>query len=203
MCTSDMHNRVFCTSISGLDMKSEQPANWDALTNSMYEHLLRMAENKMRHEDSGHTLQATALVHEVYMKLESDGRVDPANRRQFFNAAANAMRQVLIDHAKIRKAAKRGGRDARKHKPLGDVDIAVGDEGETDPDKVLALNAALDDFAKVRPRAAEVVKLRYFAGLTEPEVAEALDISESTVKADFRFARAWLAPAIEKRLHTD
>jgi RNA polymerase sigma-70 factor, ECF subfamily len=153
----------------------------------VYEQLRAIAQRRMREERAGHTLQATALVHEAFCKLVGGGE-GPGweSRAHFFRVAAEAMRRILIDHARKRKSAKRGGGAAPI--PLSVVDLAA----EHDPAQILALNEALETLEAEDARAAEVVKLRFFAGLSVEETAEAMGISERTAMREWAFARARL-----------
>jgi len=162
----------------------------DLLLDVVYDRLRRMAGARMRSQRPGHTLQPTALVHEAWMKL-ARGSVDWQNRNHFLAVAARAMRQILINHAEKRSAQKRGG---GAHRVTFD-DLAVHVEA---PDvDLLALDRALDELAEVDERLAQVVELRYFAGLSVEETAEVLDVSPATVKRDWAYARAWLLERIE------
>lgn len=152
----------------------------------VYDQLKAIAGARMRGERAGHTLQATALVHEAYLKLVGDREVSWQNRAHFFAAAAEAMRRILIDHARKRKSEKRGGGAARA--PLSVVDLAV----ESDPDQILALEEALTRLQGEDPRAAEIVNLRFFAGLSVDETTEATGLSRRTVMREWAFARARL-----------
>jgi RNA polymerase sigma factor (TIGR02999 family) len=154
---------------------------------AIYGELRRMAKGMMRQERPDHTLQPTALVNETLLRLLSGHvLVDAPNRRYLFAAAAQAMRQVLVDHARRRRATKRPGRRARV--PLDRV-LAFFDERGID---VIALHEALERLAQTHTRQAQVVELRFFGGLSMPEVAEAVGVSTTTVESDWRFARAWL-----------
>jgi RNA polymerase sigma factor (TIGR02999 family) len=152
----------------------------------VYDELRRLAAHRLAGERREHTLQPTALVHEAWLKLAgADDRVW-RGRQHFFAAAAEAMRRILVDRARRRLAAKRGAGAER-------VDAAEMDIPAPDPDdRVLAVNEALERFAAVDPRKAELVKLRYFAGLTFEEAAELLDIAVPTAKQWWAYARAWL-----------
>ena len=157
----------------------------------VYDELRRLAAEKMARERAGHTLGATALVHEAYLRLAGDagqGQDRPwaGGRRHFFAAAAEAMRRILVENARRRSAAKRGGGQVRV-----DLDAIELPDREASDD-VLALSEALDRFAAVDPQAAELVKLRYFAGLTLPEAAAAMSTSSRTVDRLWAYARAWL-----------
>lgn len=158
----------------------------------VYEQLRQLAASRMAGEAPGHTLQPTALVHEAWLRLGGDQQPAWRNRAHFFAAAAEAMRRILIDSARRRLTQRRGGR--LEHVPLDEVDLAAA----TDDTHVLAVNDALEKFAFVDPRKAELVKLRYFAGLTLPEVALALDISQPTAERWWAYARAWLSDELRR-----
>ena len=158
---------------------------YERLYQAVYAELRRVARANLRRESPGHTLQPTALVNEAYLRLGSGSTFE--NRRHFFAAAAEAMRRILVDHARKRGAGKRGGGLDRV--TLSGVDVAA--EGELID--VLAVDAALTELAAARPRLAELVKLRCFAGLSLEEAAEAIEVSPATAKRDWAFARAWLA----------
>ena len=152
----------------------------------VYEELKRLAAIRMKSERRDHTLQPTALVHEVYLKLAMGAPVDWQNRAHFFAVAAQHMRRIIVDHARAATAGKRGG---------GKQSVALDDfMGTTLPpdESMLALDEALDQLKEIDERAARVVELRFFGGLTEREVAEVLDIGVTTLKRDWEFARAWL-----------
>ena len=141
----------------------------------------------MANEAAGHTLQPTALVHEAWLRMvDHDGQAQFANRAHFFGAAAEAMRRILIDRARRKRAAKHGGGQERMD--IAEMEIA----GELKEDQLLAMNDALDKLAVTDEGKAELVKLRYFAGLTIGEAALVLGISEPTAKRYWTFARAWL-----------
>lgn len=157
----------------------------------VYDQLRRIAQERMKGERVGHTLEATALVHEAFLKLMGDEHASWENRAHFYGAAAQAMRRILIDHARKRHADKRGGGRARV--PLSVVDLAE----ETDPDQILALDEALEALERTDPRAASVVRLRFYAGLDVTETAKVLGLSERTVMRDWSYARAILFRQIE------
>jgi RNA polymerase sigma factor (TIGR02999 family) len=140
----------------------------------------------MREERAAHTLQATALVHEAYMRLVGDANISWQSRGHFFRAAAEAMRRILIDHARKRKAQKRGG--GRIGLPISVVDLAE----DNDPAQVLALDEALKTLEAEDERAAVIVQLRFFAGLSVDETADATGLSRRTVLREWAFARARL-----------
>jgi RNA polymerase sigma factor (TIGR02999 family) len=153
----------------------------------LYEELRRLAAQKLGQEKPGQTLQATALVHEAYLRLVDVGKVQHWNSKgHFFAAAAEAMRRILVENFRRKRQHKRGG--GRRRLALDDVAVVASQPS----DDVLALNEAVDRLAKSDPTAAEVVKLRYFAGLSMPEVAAALRLSLRTAERHWTFARAWL-----------
>ncbi len=160
----------------------------DEILPLVYEELRRMARQKMAHERPGQTLQPTALVHEAWLRLGADAPPTWKSRGHFFGAAAEAMRRILVERARRRSRMKHGGGLAPVD--LDDLDVAI--DGQTD-DRLLAVNEALEKFAAVEPRKALLVKLRYFAGLTFEETAEALDIAVPTAKEWSAYARAWLS----------
>lgn len=164
----------------------ERPESTDELLGVVYQQLRQIAQNRMNDERSDHTLQATALVHEVFIKLVGEQEISWQNRGHFFSAAAQAMRRILIDHARKNNANKRGG--DYKRVPMSVVDLAANN----DPDQILALDEALENLEQDDPRAASIVRLRFYAGLDVTETAEALRLSERTVMRDWAFARAKL-----------
>lgn len=157
----------------------------------VYQELRALAESYMRHEGPGHTLQPTALVHEVFLRLVDADRIEWQGRAQFLALAAQQIRRVLIDHARRRNAGKRGGGVA-KTRIEADEAIASGEQVD-----LLQLNEALEALGQRSPRQANVVELRFFGGLSVPEIAHVLEISERTVKEDWRVARAWLRQSLE------
>jgi RNA polymerase sigma factor (TIGR02999 family) len=158
----------------------------DHLIPLLYEELKRVAHRQLRLEAPGQTLRTTELVHEAYLRLVDQAQVSRRGRAYFFAAAARAMRQVLIDRARRRCAAKRGG---------GQLDVGI-DQATIAVDefagRLVDLDAALEELAKLSPRQARVVECRYFGGLSVEETAQALEISARTVKYDWALARAWL-----------
>jgi len=152
----------------------------------VYEELRKLAAVRMHGERSDHTLQATALVHEAYARLATGHNPPWANRAHFFHAAAEAMRRILIEHARARNGPKRGG--DRKRLPVDVLDLAE----ESDSEQILALEEAIARLEEQDPGAAKVVRLRFYAGLSVEETAEALDTSPRSVKRDWAFARAFL-----------
>jgi RNA polymerase sigma factor (TIGR02999 family) len=160
----------------------------------VYDELRRLATSKLAHEAPGHTLQPTALVHEAWLRLVGDHQ-SPSfkDRTHFFRASAEAMRRILIDRARRKKTQRHGGTYQRIEFDLGDLGIAA----PSADDRLLALSEALDNFAVEHPVQADLVKLRYFGGLTNEEVSEVLGVSLSTVKNYWAFSRAWLLNQIE------
>lgn len=166
------------------------PAADAALIAAVYDELRVMAAGMMRRESSGHTLQPTALVNEACLRLiGNDARWE--NRRHFFGAAAQAMRRVLVDHARRRDANKRGGEWVRI--TMEGVDFPQPGDGLD----VLALDDLLNSLGELDPRMAKMVELRFFTGLSIEQTAEVLDVSPATVKRDWQFARAWLQERLE------
>ena len=161
----------------------------DALIEAVYGELRHLAGAHLRRERSGHTLSATALVHEAWVRL-ADQQQPWQGRAHFFGAASQAMRRILIDYARARTAGKRKGERVS-------LTLAEG-ELKTTPsfDELLAIDTALTELAQVNDRLVRVVECRYFGGLTIPETAEALGVSHTTVSEDWRFARAWLHRAL-------
>jgi len=153
----------------------------------VYEHLRNLARAQMAREKQGHTLQPTALVHEAYLRLVGDGDVKWNSRAHFFGAAAQAMRRILVEAARTRKQAKRGG--GRERVEMNDDVASVPDPNNIDH---IALDDALSKLEDVDKRKADVVMLRYFAGLGVDETAAALNVSTATVKNDWAYAKAWL-----------
>lgn len=154
----------------------------------VYEELRRLAGQKMANEAAGHTLQATALVHEAWLRLGGSDAPTFQNRAHFFGAAAEAMRRILIEHARRRLAAKRGA-----GVEVADLDGLEISSPVADDDQLLAVNEALEKFSAIDPRKAELVKLRYFVGLNFEEAAAALGIAVPTAKQWWAYARSWLA----------
>jgi RNA polymerase sigma factor (TIGR02999 family) len=167
----------------------------DDLLPLIYEELKGVARAQLAGEQTGHTLGATALVHEAYMNLARRTQLQPEDRTHFLNVAAQTMRRVLIDHARARKRAKRGSGEVPIQ--LEEIHAAMTDESA---DELVALDEALDRLALVNVRAAEVVERRFFAGLTLEETAEVLGVSLKTVQRDWLVARAWLRKEIDHDL---
>lgn len=165
----------------------------ERLLELVYGQLRAIAQQRMADERRGHTLQATALVHEAYVRLLGRDGVEWAGRGHFFRAAAEAMRKILIDHARARNADKRGG----GRKALSIVNVADLAEDE-DPAGFLALDEAMVRLEGADEQAAEVVRLRFYAGLSVEETADALGVSPRTVRRDWAFARAWLRETLQR-----
>jgi RNA polymerase sigma factor (TIGR02999 family) len=169
------------------------PETMDRLLPIVYGELRRMAHRQLGGERGGHTLSTTAVVHEAYLRLADQREVQWENRAQFFALAARTMRRILIDYARRYGAARRGGPD---RSPIdldaleraGESALAVGERAES----LLALDEALERLSAMDPRLGRVVECRFFAGLTEPETAEALGVSPRTVARDWLLARGWL-----------
>jgi RNA polymerase sigma factor (TIGR02999 family) len=164
-----------------------EPLAAEELFPLVYDELRKLAAQKLAHEQPGQTMDGTGLVHEAYLRLVGPGRFN--GRRHFFAAAAEAMRRILVDNARRKKSQKHGGGMARCN--LDDI------AGPSDPDELLALDEALDRLAAVDPQAAELVRLRYFAGLSIPQAADLLGISPRTADGWWAFARAWLRTALQ------
>jgi RNA polymerase sigma factor (TIGR02999 family) len=158
----------------------------DQLLPLVYEELRKLAAHKMASEAPGQTLQPTALVHEAWLRLTGDEPKSWDNRGHFFAAAAEAMRRILIERARAKSRLRRGGR--AEHVPLEHVTVASDDP----PDTVLAIHEALERLTARDPFKAEVVKMRYFVGLSQEEIAQALGVSEPTIRRHWAIARAWL-----------
>lgn len=158
----------------------------NTLLPAVYEELRQMADRKLLSEGPGHTLQATALVHEAYLRLVGSDDSSWPSRTYFFGAAAEAMRRILVEHARKKKSKKRGGDRHRVDFMSADV---MADES---PDDLIAMDEALTKFSEADPLKAELVKLRFFAGLSFEQAAELLDISPATARRYWNYARAWL-----------
>jgi RNA polymerase sigma factor (TIGR02999 family) len=171
------------------------PQATEELVPILYEELRKLAAGMMANEPAGSTLQPTALVHEAWLRLAGSQNQHWANRAHFFAAAAEVMRHILIDKARRRRALRRGGDWQRVE--LAEAALAC----PTPDDQLLAVDEALDQLASKHPRQAELVKLRYFVGLTVQEAAEVLGVSVDTAKSDSALARAWLFREMRKARH--
>jgi RNA polymerase sigma factor (TIGR02999 family) len=170
-----------------------EPKAADELLPLVYQELRRLAAHKMAGERAGHTLQPTALVHEAWLRLAGEDKADWAGRAQFFSAAAEAMRRILVDRARKHLALKRGG--GAEPESLDDLNIAA----EFPSDELLAVHESMERLTAEDPGAGELVKLRYFAGFSMSEAATALDISQRSVERLWTFAKAWLRKEITTR----
>jgi len=160
----------------------------------VYEELHRVAGAYLRRERAGHTLQTTALVHEAYLRLVDQRHANWQNRAHFYGVAAQLMRRILVDHARMRQAGKRGSGELMLSL---NEDIVRGRERDVE---VLALDDALKDFAEIDPQQSRIVELRYFAGLNIEETAKALGISPATVKREWNTAKAWLYNQLNRKV---
>ena len=159
----------------------------------VYEELRRLAAHKLANEAPGQTLQPTALVHEAWLRLIGPAQARFENRAHFFAAAAEAMRRILIENARRKHRVKRGGHQERIS--LDELQLAT----ESDPAALLSLDEALEKLARQHPEKAALVKLRFFTGLSLPEAAQALGLSQTTAKRHWTFARAWLYGELAER----
>jgi RNA polymerase sigma factor (TIGR02999 family) len=171
------------------DLEQGEPHRVEELLPLVYNELRRLAARRLAHEKPGQTLEATALVHEAYLRLVGHAPEQHwEHRGHFFAAAAEAMRRILVEKARGRQRAKHGG--ARKR--TADLPDELPEPGVQEPLELLAIHEALDRLAAKSPRKAELVKLRYFLGCTIPEAAELLGIAPATAEEDWTFAKAWL-----------
>ena len=173
-----------------------EKAAFDELMPLVYEELRRIAKRQWRRQRAGQTLDATALIHEAYLRLADQTEVRWQNRAHFFGVAAKAMRHILVDHVRTRKAAKRGG--AARRVQLDAVSVAI-----ERPVDVVALDDALQSLAALDQRKSQVVELKYFGGLAVREIAEVLHVSDETVARDWRLARTWLLRELSKSARSD
>ena len=175
-----------------LDWRDGDQAALDRLMPLVYDELRRMASYYLRNERPGHTLQTGALVNEAYVRLVDHEQIAWQNRAHFFGVAAQAMRRILVDHARTRNYQKRGGAAQRVS-----LDQAADVTGERAAE-LIALDEALKELARLDPRKSQVVELRYFGGLSMEETAEVLGISTATVSRDWETAKAWLLRELSK-----
>jgi RNA polymerase sigma factor (TIGR02999 family) len=164
----------------------------DRLMPLVYNELRRIAARYLHSERSGHTLQTTALVHEAYLRLVDENRIEWQGRAHFFGVAATLIRNILVDHARARKAIKRGAGMTKLS-----LEEAFAVPGGEDAD-ILAVDDALRELSQIDPRQAQIVELRFFAGLTIEETAEFLQISPSTIKRDWILAKTWIYRALSQ-----
>ncbi len=193
----DMENKSFAESANEVTrilnaIEADGPQKAETLIPFVYNELRRIAHYKLSMEQSGQTLQATALVHEAYLRLVKPEVNNWNNRQHFFKVAAEAMRRILIDNARRKKSDKRWGGAVRT---LAELDELPSNEPEMD---IIDLDQALDEFAKVDADAAELVKLRFFAGLTNQQAAEVIGVSPRTANNLWAYARAWLFRCLRK-----
>jgi len=163
----------------------------DQLIPLVYDELRRLARGYMRREKQGHTLQTSAVIHEAYLRLVDQKKVQLQNRAQFFGFAAQLMRRILVDHARSRSRIKRGG--GMQMVSLAEQAVISNDVAE-----MIALDDALKNLAEMDPRKAQIVEMRFFGGLTNEEIAEVLRVTTRTVEREWRKAKAWLYRAISK-----
>ncbi len=182
------HITVLLSRIDGGDESAE-----DELMQKVYGHLRRVAQNRMSSERTGHTLEATELVHEAYLRLAGADGEQPswANRAHFYHAASEAMRRILIEHARKRGRKKRGGNLKRVASNV--LDLAAAEENA---EEILALDEAFERLEAEDPRIGQIVRMRFFAGLSVDDTASALGISRRTVIREWTYARAWLYEAL-------
>lgn len=185
MTTSETGERGPVTALLAR-LRDGDAAALDRLVPLVHAELRRLARAQLRRERPGHTLQATALAHEAYLRLVGLDAIDWRDRAHFFGVAAGVMRRILIDHARRRRAARRGG--GAPPVPLEDVDPAAPER----PEELIALDEALERLRALDPRQERIVELRFFGGLEVAETAAVLGVSERTVKRDWAVARAWL-----------
>jgi len=174
-----------------VDWGNGDQAALDELIPLVYDELRRMAGRYMRRESKGHTLQTSALVNEAYLRLVNQKSVQWQNRAHFFGVAAHLMRRILVDHARSRSRAKRGG---------GAQMVSLADQAVISKEvaDVIALDDALKNLAEMDPRKSQIVEMKFFGGLTTEEVAEVLKVTSRTVEREWRKAKAWLNRAISK-----
>ena len=177
-----------------VDWRNGNEAAFNQLMPIVYDELRRIARRYLNREGSGHSLQTADLVNEAYLKLINQQEVDWQNRAHFFAVSANIMRHLLVDHARTRQRAKRGGHTI--HLALNDAATATETTGSDRKIDLLALDQALDRLAQFDERKSKIVELRYFGGLSFEETAVVLGVSEITIKRDWLKARAWLYRAL-------
>jgi RNA polymerase sigma-70 factor, ECF subfamily len=179
-----MHSSVVVTELL-LDRDRDDPQARDQILPLVYDELRRLARAYLGRERRNHTLQATALVHEAYLRLIDQREVDWKNRAQFVGVAAVMMRRILVNHARGRAAAKRGGEAER-------VTLSLAHIREAPSVDLIGLHEALDTLAAIDARKSRIVELKFFGGLTTPEIAEVMGLSPATIEREWKFSRAWL-----------
>jgi RNA polymerase sigma-70 factor (ECF subfamily) len=179
-----------------IDWGNGDQAALDELIPLVYAELRRLAGRYMRRESEGHTLQTSALINEAYLRLVDQKNVRWQNRAHFFGVAAQVMRRILVDHARSRSRAKRGGGMER-------VSLVEHVAASNQLEEVIALDVALTKLAEMDPRKSQIVEMKFFGGLTTEEVAEVLRVTSRTVDREWRKAKAWLNRAISKRETND
>jgi RNA polymerase sigma factor (TIGR02999 family) len=168
----------------------------DELTALLYREMRSLAQRHLRRERCNHTIQRTALVHEAFVRLIHQDSVDWRSRGHFFALASTIMRRILVDHARARLTSKRGA--GQEVQSLEEIDDDTADETADSDENITAIDGALTRLAAVDDRQVQIVQMRYFGGLTIEETAQALDISEATVKREWTLARAWLKRELSK-----
>ncbi|HLH55378.1 MAG TPA: ECF-type sigma factor [Verrucomicrobiae bacterium] len=185
---ADKITRILNQLKDGEDRQSEE------LVVALYNELKELARRKMLNESLNHTLQPTALVHEVWLRLIIPNRTRWQNRAHFFSAASEAMRRILVDHARRKHRLKRGG--TAEHEPVAESALTLA----VPPEELMAIDEALDELAKEDPQVAELVKLRYYVGMTMPEAATALGLAHRTAERLWTFGRSWLRNRVRASL---
>ena len=168
-------------------LRRGEPGSLDEVVTLLYDELRRLARQRLQGERSGHTLDTTGLVHEAWLRLFQQERLDVSTRADFFAVASNTMRRVLVDYARARRRQKRGG--GQEPVPLDEVAPFLTDRAA---DEVLGIDEALDRLRELQPRAVSIVEMHFFGGLPLVEIAVLLGISEKTAQRDWQAARAWL-----------
>lgn len=171
--------------------EQEPPSDQPEWHQSVWDELHRLAELALRREAAGHSLQPTMLVNDAYMYLQKQRNVDMGERSQVMAVAARFLQRILVDHARRRKAEKRGGKDMQQNSlHISQIDVAK--QVEPQLVDILELDEALENLSEQLPRAAEVVVLKFFSQMTNDEIADQLGVSERTVNSDWKFAKSWL-----------
>jgi RNA polymerase sigma factor (TIGR02999 family) len=192
MATAPESDNEVTRILNALQVRPGEAAAGGQLLEIVYDELRRLARHKMASENPGHTLQPTALVHEAWLRMVSPKQQNWENRAHFFSAAAEAMRRILVEHARKRNSLKRGGGARREE--LEESALVLN----APPDELLAVHEALDALRQQDPVSAELVKLRYFVGMTMEEAASALNMAPRSAERLWTYARVWLKDAISK-----